>query len=80
LPHGKYIEMHEQVDKYEMWKLVDYQDYKPARLRPNAKGKITLASRVRVIISRIYFEERISPVSKNRTRLSTTGGWNWGRN
>jgi ubiquinol-cytochrome c reductase cytochrome b subunit len=65
LPHGEYIEMHERVNKYEMWKLVDYQDYKPSGLRPNSNGKITLAARVRSFISRIYFEERISPVSSS---------------
>jgi ubiquinol-cytochrome c reductase cytochrome b subunit len=63
LPHGEYIEIHEPVDKYEMWKLVDFKDYKPAMLRPNKNGKITLGVRARTLLSRIYFEDRISPVS-----------------
>lgn len=65
LPHGEYIEVHEPLDKYELWKLVDFKDYKPTMLRPNANGKITIATRLRAAISRIYFEDRISPVSKS---------------
>jgi ubiquinol-cytochrome c reductase cytochrome b subunit len=64
LPHGEYIEVHEPLDKYEMYKLVDFKDYRPTIVRPNEKGKITVASRIRSALSRIYFEDRISPVSK----------------
>jgi ubiquinol-cytochrome c reductase cytochrome b subunit len=64
LPHGEYIEVHEPLDKYEMYKLVDFKDYKPTIVRPNEKGKITVGSRIRSSLSRIYFEDRISPVSK----------------
>jgi len=71
LPHGEYIEIHEPVDKYELWKLVDFKDYKPAMLRPNAKGKITVASRLRYHISRIYFEDRISPVTKSELEAAS---------
>jgi ubiquinol-cytochrome c reductase cytochrome b subunit len=63
LPHGEYIEVHEPLDKYEMWKLVDFVDYKPTIARPNADGKITIAARVRARISKFYFEDRISPVT-----------------
>ena len=31
-----------RVDEYERWKLVDYNDYKPLMIRPNAKGRITV--------------------------------------
>jgi ubiquinol-cytochrome c reductase cytochrome b subunit len=68
LPHGEYIEVHEPLDKYEMYKLVDFKDYRPTIVRPNEKGKITVGSRIRSALSRIYFEDRISPVSK--TELS----------
>lgn len=70
LPHGEYIEIHEPLDKYEMWKLVDFKDYKPVMPRPNSKGKITLATRARSVLSRIYFEDRISPVSKEEYELA----------
>jgi ubiquinol-cytochrome c reductase cytochrome b subunit len=64
LPHGEYIEVHEPLDKYEMYKLVDFKDYRPTIVRPNEKGKITIGSRVRSALSRIYFEDRISPVTQ----------------
>jgi ubiquinol-cytochrome c reductase cytochrome b subunit len=64
LPHGEYIEVHEPLDKYEMYKLVDFKDYRPTAVVPNKKGKITLGSRLRAAVSRIYFEDRISPVTQ----------------
>jgi ubiquinol-cytochrome c reductase cytochrome b subunit len=65
LPHGEYIEVHEPLDKYEMYKLVDFKDYRPTIVRPNEKGKITVGSRIRSALSRIYFEDRITPVTQS---------------
>jgi ubiquinol-cytochrome c reductase cytochrome b subunit len=59
LPHGEYIEMHEPVNEYEMWKITDFKSYRPMLPRPNANGKITLAIRLRSALSRFYFEDRI---------------------
>ncbi len=70
LPHGEYIEVHEPLDKYELWKLVDFEEFKPMLARPNAQGKITLASRVRAALSSMYFEDRIAPVSKTEYELA----------
>ncbi len=70
LPHGEYIEVHEPVDKYELWKLVDFKDYQPTLARPNAQGKITLGNRVRAALSSFYFEDRIAPVSKAEYELA----------
>jgi len=64
LPHGEYIEVHETVDKYELWKLIDYKDYQPVLARPDSNGKISLGNRLRSAVSKIYFEDRIAPVSK----------------
>ena len=47
-----------------MYKLVDFKDYKPTIVRPNEEGKITVGTRIRSALSRIYFEDRISPVSQ----------------
>ena len=63
MPHGEYIEVHEPLDKFEMYKLVDFVDYKPTLARPNAEGKITVGARVRAAFSRFYFEDRIAPVT-----------------
>ena len=63
LPGGEYIEVHEQLTDYERWRLVSFDDYKPLMLRPNAKGQITPAERVRAAMSGWFFEDRISPVT-----------------
>jgi ubiquinol-cytochrome c reductase cytochrome b subunit len=64
MPHGEYIEIHEPLDAFEQWKLVDFKDYQPTLARPNAQGKITLRARLRAGLSRMYFEDRIAPVSQ----------------
>jgi ubiquinol-cytochrome c reductase cytochrome b subunit len=64
LPHGEYIEVHTQLDEYERWRLLHFNEYKPLMLRPNAQGKITPAQRVRAGFSRFFFEDRISPVTR----------------
>jgi ubiquinol-cytochrome c reductase cytochrome b subunit len=63
LPHGEYIEVHEPLDKYAQWTLVDFKDYAPTMARPNAQGKITISARIRAVLSRVYFEDRIAPVT-----------------
>ena len=65
LPGGEYIEVHEQLDEYERWRLTSYNEYKPLMIRPNADGKITAGQRMRAGLSRWFFEDRIIPVSKN---------------
>ena len=64
LPNGEYIEVHEPLDKYEIYKLVDFQDYEPVLARPNKHGKITAMGKFRAALTRFYFEDRISPVTK----------------
>ena len=64
LPHGEYIEVHEPLDEFEQWKLVDFKDYQPTLARPNAAGKITIRARLRAALSRFYFEDRIAPVTQ----------------
>ena len=70
LPHGEYIELHEPLDKYELWKLVDFKDYQPTLPRPNKDGKISIGARVRSVLSKIYFEDRIAPVTKAEYELA----------
>jgi len=70
LPGGEYIEVHEQLDEYQRWKLVDFNEYKPLMIRPNADGKITVAQHVRAALSRWFFEDRIAPVSRGEIERS----------
>jgi ubiquinol-cytochrome c reductase cytochrome b subunit len=70
LPGGEYIEVHEQLSDYERWKLVSFEDYKPLMLRPDAKGKISGAARLRAAASRWFFEDRIAPVTRTEIERS----------
>ncbi|MGV8851294.1 MAG: cytochrome b [Rhodoglobus sp.] len=70
LPHGEYIEVHEQLDEYERWKLVNFTDYKPLQITPNADGKISNGQRLRGAISQWFFEDRIAPVSQREIEQS----------
>ncbi len=62
LPGGAYVEVHEQLDDYERWRLLDFEEYKPLTVRPNPNGKITVGTRVRAGLSRWFFEDRVMPV------------------
>lgn len=64
MPHGEYIEVHEPLEAFEQYKLVDFKDYQPTLARPNAQGKITVRARIRAGLSRFYFEDRIAPVTQ----------------
>jgi ubiquinol-cytochrome c reductase cytochrome b subunit len=65
LPGGEYIEVHEPLSAYERWRLVSYEDYKPLMVRPDARGRISVLQRVRAGFSRLFFEDRIAPVTKS---------------
>jgi ubiquinol-cytochrome c reductase cytochrome b subunit len=73
LPGGEYIEVHEQLSDYERWKLIDFEDYKPLMLRPNAQGKITVRQRVRSRLSNWFFEDRIAPVTRTELEAAKHG-------
>ena len=63
LPHGEYVEVHEEVDEYKRYKLTDYDEFAPMLARPNSKGKITGRVRLRAAMSRWFFEDRVAPVT-----------------
>jgi ubiquinol-cytochrome c reductase cytochrome b subunit len=64
LPGGEFIEVHEQLDEYERWRLVSFETYQPLMIRPNSKGKITMGNRLRAGMARWFFEDRILPPTK----------------
>ena len=64
LPGGEYIEVHEQLDDYERWKLVAHDEYQPLMIRPDDNGRITAVQRVRAGLSRWFFEDRVAPVTQ----------------
>lgn len=64
LAGGEYIEVHEQVNEYERWRLVSFESYRPLMLRPDARGRITFGRRLRAGFSRFFFEDRVEPVTR----------------
>jgi ubiquinol-cytochrome c reductase cytochrome b subunit len=64
LPGGEYVEVHRPLDAYERWRLVDFEDHAPLMLRPDDRGRITVLERVRVRLTRFFFEDRVRPVTR----------------
>ncbi|ROS62471.1 menaquinol-cytochrome c reductase cytochrome b subunit precursor [Frigoribacterium sp. PhB160] len=70
LPGGEYVEVHEQLDEYERWRLLNYNEYEPLMVRPNANGQITAVQRFRSSVSSFFFEDRIAPVKRSEIEAS----------
>ena len=64
LPGGEFIEVHQPVDVYDRWKLIDVEQYEPLVVRPNAKGRIPWTENVRAAVSRWFFEDRLAPLTQ----------------
>ena len=64
LPGGEFIEVHQPVDVYDRWKLIDVDEYQPLVVRPNAKGRIPWTENVRSSISRWFYEDRLTPLTQ----------------
>jgi ubiquinol-cytochrome c reductase cytochrome b subunit len=64
LPGGEYIEVHDQLDEYERWKLVAQDEYQPLMVRPDINGRIGLVQLARARVSRWFFEDRVAPVTQ----------------
>ncbi|WP_423924007.1 cytochrome b [Frigoribacterium sp. 2-23] len=73
LPGGEYIEVHEQLDEYERWRLLNFTEYEPLMVRPNARGQITPLMRLRSSVSGFFFEDRIAPVKRSEIEASHHG-------
>jgi ubiquinol-cytochrome c reductase cytochrome b subunit len=63
LPHGEYIEVHEPVDEYKRYKLVDFSSYEAIPAQPDARGKVSGKEKLRGRLSRFFFEDRVAPVT-----------------
>jgi len=70
MPSGEYIEVHQPLDEYDRWRLTSYNDYEPLMIRPNAQGQIKGSQRFRAGLSRWFFEDRITPVTKSEIERS----------
>ncbi|HET8795494.1 MAG TPA: ubiquinol-cytochrome c reductase cytochrome b subunit [Arthrobacter sp.] len=74
LPHGEFIEVHEPLDKYKQYKLVNYESHEVLPAQPNAEGKITKTEKARGLLSRIFFEDRVAPASPAEIRAAHAHG------
>lgn len=63
LPHGEFVEVHEPLDEYKRYRLVDFEDYQVQPARANAKGKVTGMEKLRGRLSHWFFEDRVAPVT-----------------
>ena len=64
LPGGEFVEVHQPVDEYDRWKLIDVESYEPLVVRPNAEGRIPWTENVRSAVSRWFFEDRLVPLTQ----------------
>lgn len=59
LPGGGYVEQHAPAAPHERWTLLSHENYEPLVARPDARGRITRRARLRSVLSRVFFEDRI---------------------
>ena len=67
LPGGEYVEVHQQLDEYERWRLLDTEAPTPFTLQP-AGGRVRWTLRFRALLSRFFFEDRLDAASPARDR------------
>ncbi|WP_243075290.1 ubiquinol-cytochrome c reductase cytochrome b subunit [Microbacterium sp. SS28] len=65
LPGGEYIEVHQPIDDYERWKLVEFDSFEPLIVRPNSRGQIPWHQNLRAAVSRWFFEDRLTPLTQS---------------
>lgn len=63
LPHGEFIEVHKPLDEHRRYKLVAFESPTPIPAQPNKNGKVTFFEKARGGLSKIWFEDRVAPVT-----------------
>lgn len=66
LPGGRFVEVHRPLHDHERWRLLEGTDYVPLMLRPDEQGRIAWTQWLRHRLSRLFFEDRISPPSEGK--------------
>ncbi|WP_157008232.1 cytochrome b [Agromyces laixinhei] len=66
MPGGEYVEMHKPVSEHERWRIGSVDVPRPLELRPDERGRLTVARRVQVLLSRFFFEDRIEVRASER--------------
>ena len=76
LPGGEYIEVHQPVSESERWRIGVVDAPRALVLRPDERGRLPVLQRVRVRLSRFFFEDRIevgSPIAPVEARAAVAG-------
>lgn len=60
---GGFHEVHRRPSDHQLWTLVSYEAPAPSGPQPNAKGKITWVEKMRAGLNRMWFEDRVEPVT-----------------
>jgi ubiquinol-cytochrome c reductase cytochrome b subunit len=55
MPGGEYVEVHEPVSAIERQKLIGGEVVRPALLRPDARGRLTVTAKVRALLARLLY-------------------------
>lgn len=74
LPGGEYVEVHQAIDEYERWRLIDVETYQPLVPRPDNEGRIKWTTRVRALVSRWLFEDRLTALGSADLNSDTQHG------
>ncbi len=74
LPHGEYIEVHEPLDDYKLYKLVSYDTPKAIPAQADRNGHISKAEKGRAVVSRLLFEDRVAPVTPDELQAAHSHG------
>ena len=62
---GGFHEVHRRPGDHELWTLVSYEAPAPSGPQPNGKGKVTRVEKMRASLNRMWFEDRVEPVTRN---------------
>ena len=72
-PEGEYSEVHEPVDSYTRWRLINDDSEKPLAVRPDEQGRIRLRNRLRARLSRWFFDDPVLPSQLSETATVERG-------
>ncbi|MHA7156125.1 cytochrome bc1 complex cytochrome b subunit [Arthrobacter sp. TMN-50] len=63
LPHGEFIEVHEPLDEYKRYNLVNFESHGVLPAAADVNGHVTRTEKARGRLSRFFFEDRVAPVT-----------------
>ena len=63
-PAGEFRERHEQLDDYEMYRLVGFESRRPLPAQPGKDGKVSGLEKQRAKLNKWFYEERVEPVTR----------------